>query len=341
MNKIRSIYTKNKKFVHSSIISLICTGIRFIIYFLILWITNGRYIFANLISYVISFTILFFANQKLFDSKPNRKKDEAKQLSLFITYRIFGFFIDSALLALSIEKFNFSDVPARVFSSLLTFVYNYFTNKLYVFKYRNPSVASGDMMYESSGFYKTIRFLFKWLFKLWYNPTIIGKENIQKEGSIVLAGNHKSMLDPCLVVISTKRVVHFLAKDKYYDKKIVGDFFKLMQCIKVNTKNKDGKALENAISVLNQQGVIGIFPEGTRNKTNKLLQPFKFGAVKMASDTNSYIVPFAITGDYKFRSKNLTIQFEKPYKIKSKELEKENNKLYVNVETILKKEGMQ
>ena len=339
MNKVRSIYTKNKKFVHSSIISMICTGIRFIIYFFILWITKGRYIFANLISYVISFTILFFANQKLFDSKPAQKKDEAKQLSLFITYRIFGFFIDSALLALFIEKFKFSDVPARVFSSLLTFIYNYFTNKIYVFKYRNPSVANGDTMYESSRFYKTIKFLFKWLFMLWYNPTIIGKENIPKEGSIIIAGNHKSMLDPCLVVISTRRVVHFLAKDKYYDKKIVGDFFKFMQCIKVNTKNKDGKALENAISVLNQNGAIGIFPEGTRNKTNELLQSFKFGAVKMASETSSYIVPFAITGDYKFRSKNLKIEFEKPYKIKKDNLEEENNKLYQKVEKILKKEG--
>lgn len=336
MNRVRSICTKNKKFVYSSIISLICTAIRFIIYFLILWITKGRYIFANLVSYVISFTILFFANQKLFDSKPNRKKDEAKQLSLFVTYRIFGFFIDSALLALFIEKFEFSDVSARVFSSLLTFIYNYFTNKIYVFKYRNPSVANGDMMYESSGFYKTIRFLFRWLFILWYNPTIIGKENIPKEGSIIIAGNHKSMLDPCLVVISTKRVVHFLAKDKYYDKKIVGDFFKFMQCIKVNTKNKDGKALENAISVLNQNGVIGIFPEGTRNKTKEFLLPFKFGAVSMAQKTDSYIVPFGITGEYKFRSKNLTIQFGKPFKVDGMKLEEANNKLHDEVEFLMK-----
>ena len=119
MNRIRSIYTKNKKFVHSSIISLICTGIRFIIYFLVLWITNGRYIFANLISYVISFTILFFANQKLFDSKPNRKKDEAKQLSLFITYRIFGFFIDLALSNKLFPTPNLLNLPSTINISFL------------------------------------------------------------------------------------------------------------------------------------------------------------------------------------------------------------------------------
>ena len=59
----------------------------------------------------------------------------------------------------------------------------------------------------------------------------------------------------------------------------------------------------------------------------------------MAEVTDSYIVPFAITGDYKFRSKNLKIEFDKPYKIKTNDLEKENKKLYKNIESILKKEG--
>lgn len=189
-----------------------------------------------------------------------------------------------------------------------------------------------------SRFYKVIKFLFSWFFLVWYNPQIIGKENIPKSGRVVIAGNHISMLDPCWVVISTKRVVHFLAKDKYYDKKVLGNFFKLMKCIKVNTKSKDGKALSNAIDILNKDEVIGIFPEGTRNKTNKLLQPFKYGAVKMAYETNSYIVPFSVKGDYKFRSKNLRIEFKKPYKIKSDNLEKENDKLYKIIEAMLKGE---
>ncbi len=173
---------------------------------------------------------------------------------------------------------------------------------------------------------------------VWYHPTIIGKENIPKSGRVVIAGNHISMLDPCGIVISTKRVVHFLAKDKYYDKKILGNFFKLMKCIKVNTKSKDGKALSNAIDMLNKDEAIGIFPEGTRNKTNDLLQPFKIGAVKMAHETNSYIVPVMISGEYKFRSKNLKIVFKKPYKIKSNDLDKENNKLYKIIEKCLKEE---
>ena len=47
----------------------------------------------------------------------------------------------------------------------------------------------------------------------------------------------------------------------------------------------------------------------------------------MAYDTNASIVPFAITGNYKFRSKNLKIVFGKPISILTSNLEQENEKL--------------
>lgn len=56
----------------------------------------------------------------------------------------------------------------------------------------------------------------------------------------------------------------------------------MVHCIPVNRKEKDPTATLKAINVLNNGGAIGIFPEGTRNKTNELLLPFKFGAVSLA-----------------------------------------------------------
>ena len=54
----------------------------------------------------------------------------------------------------------------------------------------------------------------------------------------------------------------------------------------------------------------------------------------MAKKKDAYIVPFGLTGDYKFRSKNLTIRFGKPYKITSN-LEIENKKLEATVKTLM------
>lgn len=46
-----------------------------------------------------------------------------------------------------------------------------------------------------------------------------------------------------------------------------------------------------------------------------LLLPFKFGAVSMAKKTGALLVPFGITGEYKFRSKDLVVRIGKPMKV--------------------------
>ena len=192
------------------------------------------------------------------------------------------------------------------------------------------------MMNRKPYFYYLAKFILGPIFTLYYNPKIIGKENIPKSGPIVIAGNHKHLYDQCLAIIATKRAINYMAKKEYFDNKKVAWFFKGTGCISVDRKNKDPKAKEAALDVLNDKGAIGIFPEGTRNRTEELLLPFKFGAVSLAQKTDSYIVPFAITGDYKFRSKNLKITYGKPFKINYMTLEEANDKLYKIVEKLLK-----
>lgn len=182
--------------------------------------------------------------------------------------------------------------------------------------------------------YKILRPILGPIFKWYYHPTIIGKENIPKEGPILIVGNHKHLYDQCLAIISTKRLIHYMAKKEYFDGKFAW-FFKLVGCIPVDRSKKDPHATEEALKVLNNGWALGLFPEGTRNKTKEFLLPFKFGAVSMAKKTNATIVPFGITGDYKFRSKNLTIRFGKPYKIKQ-DLETENKKLERIVGSLMK-----
>ena len=184
--------------------------------------------------------------------------------------------------------------------------------------------------------YKISKVVLGPIFKWYYKPTINNKQYIPLEGSIVIAGNHKHLFDQCLTIIATKRPIHYMAKKEYFDNKKVAWFFKGTGCISVDRKNKDPKAKQAALEVLNDNGAIGIFPEGTRNRTNELLLPFKYGAVSLAQKTNSYIVPFAITGNYKFRSKNLTITYGKPFKINDMTLEEANDKLYKTVEKLLK-----
>ena len=119
--------------------------------------------------------------------------------------------------------------------------------------------------------------------------------------------------------------ISFYELDKYlFDKNIL---------VKRILRNQNIYYLEFAIdeerkyayNYLNNEKVIGIFPEGTIGRNGIL--PFKSGVIKMGMETDCEIVPFAITGDYKLFSNNLKIEFGKQIKIKSNDIKKETEKL--------------
>lgn len=182
--------------------------------------------------------------------------------------------------------------------------------------------------------YRLTRPIITFLFKMVYRPKIIGNEFIPKKGRIVLAGNHTNNLDCILLISSTKRTIHFLAKDELIKgpKKII---FKNMGIIPVNRKVHDSSSLNKAKESLNNELVIGIFPEGTFNRSNDLILPFKIGAVKMSYDTNTKLIPFTIKGKYRPFSKDLTLEFYEPMDIKE-DLTKENERLMEKIKQKLK-----
>lgn len=186
--------------------------------------------------------------------------------------------------------------------------------------------------------YRIVSPIIKILFNFIFKPTYIGLENIPKEGKCILVGNHTSNLDCLLLISSTKRTIHFLAKDSLIKgfKKII---FQNMGIIPVNRKIHDKNALNSAIDILNENKVIGIFPEGTINKTDDIIMPFKIGAVKMASTTNSTLVPFTIKNKYKVFKKSVILEFYKPYKIntQNKDLTDENKHLMNIISNELRK----
>lgn len=181
------------------------------------------------------------------------------------------------------------------------------------------------------------KYTLKPIFKLWYPYKVINKPKDILDDGVIYCGNHIHLMDQCLAILSTKRPIHYMAKIEYFKSYKTKWFFKLAGCIPVDRKNKDENAKSIALDVLSKKEALGIFPEGTRNKTDKLLQEFKFGAVSMAKKTDAWLIPFAITGDYKWRTKNLRIEYGKPFKVGNMSLEEANQKLYNDIYKIIKK----
>ena len=193
------------------------------------------------------------------------------------------------------------------------------------------------MKKEKNTIYKILRPIFTVIFKLYYNPTIINKENIPKEGAAVIAGNHKHALDPILVDVCTNRVIHTLAKKDLHDGKF-GFFFRAIGSIPVDLKAKTNKeSLVSAIDYLNNGALVNVSPEAKRNYTKEILLPFKPGAVVMAQRTNCNIIPYSIMGNYNFRSKNLKITFGEPINVSTLTVDEANNLLFEKIKELLLK----
>ena len=170
--------------------------------------------------------------------------------------------------------------------------------------------------------YKTLKTILRPPFMFLYRVKYIGVDNIPSDGPIILAGNHTSFMDAAIMVGGPKRVVHMMTKKELFKGKIISAFFRSMACISVDRRSHDENAKKEAIDILKNGNILGIFPEGTINRTNEKLLPFKYGAVSFAKKTGAKIIPFAIIGKYKLFH-GIKLIYGKPYSVKG-DLEQEN-----------------
>lgn len=147
--------------------------------------------------------------------------------------------------------------------------------------------------------------------KIVYRLKIEGKENIPAEGALLFCGNHRTYLDPPLVVVTAGRHMRFMAKEELSKNKFLAFLGIIFDAIYVKRDSKDITAMKEALKTLKNGGCVGLFPEGTRNGLEKNDGKLKNGAAYLALKTGAKIVPIGIKGDTKPFSKAI-ITFGKP-----------------------------
>ena len=166
--------------------------------------------------------------------------------------------------------------------------------------------------------------------KLFFDVRVSGLENIP-EGSYILAGNHKSMWDVVLLATSIPTNIRFMGKKQLFDNPILESFFSKAGAFPVDRDGIDINAIKTSLRLLKEGETIGIFPEGTRNKTKALTLPFKEGVTRIATKTKTVIVPFGIDGDYKL-GKTINLNIGEP--IDMTLIDKENQTEYLEEKVI-------
>ena len=150
--------------------------------------------------------------------------------------------------------------------------------------------------------------LYIW-FKIVYHVQILGCENIPKEGPLIFCGNHRSYIDPPLIVVTAKRDMKFLAKEELYKNKFLAFLGWAFEAIPVKRDEKDISAIKTSLKDLKEGKCIALFPEGTRNGLEKG-EKVKDGVAFFAVRSGAKVVPCGIKGGTK-ELKKLTISYGK------------------------------
>ncbi|MBO7744071.1 1-acyl-sn-glycerol-3-phosphate acyltransferase [Paenibacillus sp. MWE-103] len=156
--------------------------------------------------------------------------------------------------------------------------------------------------------YSICRSLLRIIYAVLFRFEAIGLENIPPTGPVVLCSNHISLLDPPTVGTPVNRMVHYMAKAELFAVPLFGPFIRSLGAFPVKRGGVSKEAIRNAIGLLKEGKVMGIFPEGSRSAGDSA---GKKGAAMIALRSGAAVIPVAIIGRYKIFRK-MRIKYGKP-----------------------------
>jgi 1-acyl-sn-glycerol-3-phosphate acyltransferase len=136
-----------------------------------------------------------------------------------------------------------------------------------------------------------------WLYLIGCPVTVIGKAHFKKDNNYVVVFNHNAFLDVPLSAPFVPGGNKTIAKDSFAKIPVFAWFYK-RGGIMVNRKDEKSRirSLEEMKAVLQKGMHMCLYPEGTRNRTEKPLKEFYDGAFKLAIDTKKEVIPCVIIG---------------------------------------------
>ena len=149
---------------------------------------------------------------------------------------------------------------------------------------------------------------------------IEGRENVPAQGGAIIACNHPGELDVIVLGYASPRQIFYMAKEELFQvSPLLSRLLYNVGAFPVRRGRQDVQAVQNSMRIVRQGNVLGMFPEGTRNRDTGLKRG-RNGAVRIALETGAPVVPAAVIGvgrlnrEWKnpLRRSPVTVRFGKP-----------------------------
>lgn len=146
--------------------------------------------------------------------------------------------------------------------------------------------------------YRIAKGILRPIYRTLYNVRIEGAENLPNQGPLVICANHTSAIDPIILAISMPyKKIYSMAKAELFKNKLFGYFLDKIGVFPVKRGEADLKSIKTSLKVLKDGQIMGIFPEGTRNRTGEVkAEP---GVAMIAIKAHAQVLPVAIISEYK------------------------------------------
>jgi 1-acyl-sn-glycerol-3-phosphate acyltransferase len=139
-----------------------------------------------------------------------------------------------------------------------------------------------------------VRVLTRLLLPILAKVKVVGGENIPKQGKALLIGNHVAVMEPVMMVAYAPRQIEFLGSiDVPHEPSTrwAMDFYGMIEIFRGKPERQ---ALKQALSVLEQGALLGIFPEG--GLWNPGTMKPKDGVAFLSHRSGAPVIPIAFVG---------------------------------------------
>jgi 1-acyl-sn-glycerol-3-phosphate acyltransferase len=134
-----------------------------------------------------------------------------------------------------------------------------------------------------------------WTFRLYTRLRVEGTEHVPPTGAVIIAPNHRSMLDIPVLVVGCPRPVYFMAKQELFKNAPLSRLWYEFGGFSVRREISDIRAVDVALGLLRRGDAVAVYPEGRRSKTTEML-PFLHGPAWLALVLGAPIVPCGVIG---------------------------------------------